>query len=135
MRMQPITLSRKYRGLAAALVALAIALVFFLVAPALQPLNDNTPRRKTETGLLALATVLRDYESRFGSFPESLSSAGAAMNLSESSLRSLQLDGWGNEFVYQRNPQGPPTVYSLGPNGRDDGRGLDDVQIAQDYGP
>jgi general secretion pathway protein G len=84
----------------------------------------NLNRAKSEIG--AIQTAIEMFHAQTHRYPTS--SEGLAM-LVPTFLPSVPKDPWGSEYIYRNGEVGVPTVYSAGPNRRDDGGNADDVVV------
>ena len=125
------------RGWKIGIVIGACALVSALVGlPAFFSRLDDTPaapRHKAQTDLAALAVLIEEFHSRNNRYPredEGLTAVvrfGAGLN--QSSERH-PIDPWGRPYVYRARADGPPELYSLGPNGIDEHAKGDDISVS-----
>ncbi|MEM6799455.1 MAG: hypothetical protein AAF589_08065 [Planctomycetota bacterium] len=87
-----------------------------LMTPALEVAVQAEDRQKTLRQLTITAAALGVYRAEQGAYPESLA------ELVPGVLDEVPIDLFSEQpFVYQRKPDGGYLLYSVGPNGRDDG--------------
>jgi len=87
-----------------------------MLAPATGKAMDKTARAQTTVKLASVACALERYRLARGSYPETLG------QLAPQFAASLPLDPMVNQpFRYQRTDDGWFLLYSVGPNGKDDG--------------
>lgn len=91
----------------------------------------------TRTVLYSVRQALEQYRLDRGDFPKAGEPLAAALADPRNPYLQVPtgaigpagelLDGWGRSFLYARGPEGTFVIYSLGPNGRDDGGKGDDI--------
>lgn len=87
---------------------------------------------ETELALAQVRAALNVYSSDQGQLPGALTDLLGGSEAYPSGFLpagSLPADGWGNDLVYKRGEGDAYSLYSKGPNGRDDGGTGDDITV------
>ncbi len=95
-----------------------------MLVPIFGKAREKDAECETENDLLMLEFALRAYRLEHGNYPVSLD------KLLPGYLQSIPVDpfGAGESLHYQRVGQGY-TIYSCGPNGKDDHGSIDDIVV------
>jgi len=68
---------------------------------------ERSAVERTRHDMLAVQTALTSYASSEGDFPEASSWTDLSSRIAPTYIRTLpRTDAWGNEFVYERTPNG-----------------------------
>lgn len=119
------------------MVVAAFALVsVFVGLPAFFSSLDDTPaarRHKAQTDLASLAMLVDEFHSRNNRYPRDDEGLTAVIGSGVSVNQALErhpIDPWGKPYVYRARADGPPELYSLGPNGIDEHAKGDDISVS-----
>jgi len=109
---------------------IVVAVLLFVAVPLLR--TGESLKGKTRHQLLVVEELLNRWHAIHSDFPEN---AAQLLTIIDTSIpdvarNRLLLDGWGHPMIYRH----PSThkgcdydLYSVGPNGLDDGEGKDDI--------
>jgi hypothetical protein len=117
------------------LVIPVCTLVGIFVVPAFLSRLDDTPataKYKAQMDLDTFATLIEEFHARNHRYPRDDERLGPALSLGVGMDRTPDRrpqDPWGRPYVYRARADGPPQVYSIGPNGIDEDGKNDDISV------
>jgi len=84
--------------------------------------SPDSQIHKARTDLGVFAASLDDFHSRNHRYPDANEGLGATL-----AANKRPVDPWGHPYVYRNRGSDKPQMYSVGPNGVDEGGAGDDV--------
>ena len=118
------------------LIAGCALVVLFITIPNIASRLDDTPgfaQNKAQKDLESLAVLVEAFHEHNNRYPRDDEGLPAVTRFGVGMGHAPErrpTDPWGRPYVYHARPDGPPELYSLGPNGIDEHAKGDDISIS-----